>query len=157
MLKGTLSNVDFQLMTILKEAEGFHGHLGPFLVIGVRAGLIGLMKLGIEKGDPKLAATVMLKNSVPFSCILDGVQIATGCTVGNRRLRFEDSSSVAFRFENKNGRQVEIEVNSATVSKLIEQLSAENVEAEEVRRLSYIMASMDEYELFRMKSDINSS
>jgi len=156
-LKGTLGNVDLQLMTILKEAGGFHGHVGPFLVIGVRAGLVGLMKLGIEKGDPKLAATVMLKNSIPFSCILDGVQIATGCTVGNKRLRLEDSSSVAIRFENKNGKQVEIEVNSTTLNKLIEQLSAENVEAEEVRRLGYIMASIDEHELFRVKSETNSS
>jgi len=156
-LKGTLCNVDLQLMTILKEAEGFHGHLGPFLVIGVRAGLIGLMKLGIQKSDPKLATTVMLKNSIPFSCILDGVQIATGCTVGNKRLRLENSSSVAIIFENKNGKKVEIEVNSAALNKLIEQLSAENVEAEEVRRLGYIMASIDEHELFRVKSEINSS
>ena len=153
----TLSNVDLQLMTILKEAEGFHGHLGPFLVIGVRAGLVGLMKLGIEKGDQQMSATAMLKNSIPFSCILDGVQISTGCTVGNKRLKLQDSSSVAIRFENKNGRQVEIEVNSTTLDRLMERLSAKNVGSEEVRRLGYIMASIGEHELFRVKLETNSS
>lgn len=153
----TLSNVDLQLMTILKEAEGFHGHLGPFLVIGVRAGLVGLMKLGIEKGDQQMSATAMLKNSIPFSCILDGVQISTGCTVGNKRLKLQDSSSVAIRFENKNGKQVEIEVNSTTLDRLMERLSAKNVGSEEVRRLGYIMASVGEHELFRVKLETNSS
>ena len=153
----TLSNVDLQLMTILKEAEGFHGHLGPFLVIGVRAGLIGLMKLGIEKGDQQMSATAMLKNSIPFSCILDGVQIATGCTVGNKRLKLQDSSSVTIRFENKNGKQVEIEVNSTTLDRLMERLSAKDVGSEEVRRLGYIMASVGEHELFRVKLETNSS
>jgi len=156
-LNETLSNVDLQLMTILKEAEGFHGHLGPFLVIGVRAGLVGLMKLGIEKGDQQMSATAMLKNSIPFSCILDGVQISTGCTVGNKRLKLQDSSSVAIRFENKNGKQVEIEVNSTTLDRLMERLSAKNVGSEEVRRLGYIMASIGEHELFRVKLETNSS
>jgi len=35
MLKETLSNVNLQLTALLKEAEDFHGHFGPFLVIGV--------------------------------------------------------------------------------------------------------------------------
>jgi len=156
-LNETLSNVDLQLMTILKEAEGFHGHLGPFLVIGVRAGLVGLTKLGIEKGDQQMSATAMLKNSIPFSCILDGVQIATGCTVGNKRLKLQDSSSVTIRFENKNGKQVEIEVNSTTLDRLMERLSAKDVGSEEVRRLGYIMASIGEHVLFRVKLETNSS
>jgi formylmethanofuran dehydrogenase subunit E len=141
----------------LREAEDFHGHLGPFLVIGDRAGLVGLMKLGIERGDPKLSVTAMLKNSIPFSCVLDGVQVATGCTIGNKRLRIEDSSKVAIKFENDDGKRVEVEVNSAALDNLIEQLSAENVEAGEVKRLGYIAASIDEHELFRVKLRINSS
>jgi len=157
MLKETLSNVNLQLTALLKEAEDFHGHFGPFLVIGVRAALIGLTKLEIEKGDPELSATAMLKNSTPFSCILDGVQVVTGCTVGNKRLRLEDSTNIAVRFENKNGKQVEIEINSTTLDNLIEQLSAQNLESEEVRRIGYTIASMDERELFRVKSETGSS
>lgn len=34
-----------ELDVILKRAAEFHGHLGPFLVIGVRMGLIGLREL----------------------------------------------------------------------------------------------------------------
>lgn len=149
--------IDQATQNWLAKAVDFHGHLGPFLVIGVRAGLTGLMKLGIERGDPKLSVTAMLKNSIPFSCVLDGVQVATGCTIGNKRLRLEDSSKVAIKFENNDGKRVEVEVKSAALDNLIEQLSAKNVEAEEVKRLGYITASIDEHELFRVKLRINSS
>ncbi len=156
MLKETLSNVSSQLITLLKEAENFHGHFGPFLVIGVRAGLIGLTKLKVEKGDPKLSVTAMLKNSIPYSCIIDGVQVATGCTIGNKRLRLEGSSNISIRFKNNNGKQVAIEINSTALDLLIKQLSALNVYAEEVRRLGYTIASMNEHELFRVKSETGS-
>jgi len=149
--------IDQRTQNWLARAVDFHGHLGPFLVIGVRAGLIGLMKLGIKRGDPKLSVTAMLKNSIPYSCVLDGVQVATGCTIGNKRLRLEDSSKVTIKFENNDGKRVEVEVDSAALDSLIEQLSAENVEAEEVKRLGYIAASIDEHELFRVKLRINSS
>jgi len=157
MSKEILIDVNSRLIALLGEAENFHGHFGPFLVIGVRAGLIGLTKLKIEKGNPKLSVTAMLKNSIPYSCIIDGVQVATGCTIGNKRLRLEDSSNISIRFKNNNGKQVEIEVNSAALDELIERLSALNVEAKEVRRLGYTIASMSEHELFRVKSETGSS
>jgi len=157
MSKEILVDVNSQLITLLREAENFHGHFGPFLVIGVRAGLVGLTKLKIERGNPKLSVTAMLKNSTPYSCILDGVQVATGCTIGNKRLRLEDSSRASIRFENDNGKQIEIEINSTSLDVLIKQLSALNVDAEEVRRLGYAIASMNQHELFTVKSETGES
>jgi hypothetical protein len=72
-------------------------------------------------------------------------------------LRLEDSSKVAIKFEKNDGKRVEVEVNSAALDNLIERLSAETVEAGEVKRLGDIVASIDERELFRVKSGINSS
>lgn len=42
---------------LLEEAEAFHGHLGPFLVVGLKAGQLALRELGTKKGDPGLRAS----------------------------------------------------------------------------------------------------
>ena len=59
-------NVTSELKAILDKAADFHGHLGPFLVIGVRMGLIGVRELEKKGEEEKLRVTTMLRNSVPF-------------------------------------------------------------------------------------------
>ena len=75
-------SVPSELKSLLERATEFHGHLGPFLVIGVRMGLIGLKKFGIGSND-HLTIDVSLPLHVPFSCIIDGLQVSTNCTVGS--------------------------------------------------------------------------
>jgi len=78
------------LDSIVKDAADFHGHLGPFLVLGVRMGLIGLRELKIKEGDIKLQALAILKQAPPFSCAIDGIQVTTRCTVGNGKLKLKN-------------------------------------------------------------------
>jgi len=86
---------------LLEEGVKFHGHLGPFLVLGLKAGLFANEVLG--KDCFKVYVTVETKPHPPFSCILDGVQIATGCTMGKRNIELKDGKnlSVTFRKEEK--------------------------------------------------------
>jgi len=141
-------NVDTRLMTVIKTAANFHGHLGPFLVIGVRMGLIGIRELGAKRNDEGLHVTAMTKPYVPFSCFVDGVQVATHCTIGNRKLRLRVSSSIAAKFELQNGEQVTVKVNPSTFNGLKNGLLAEESSPEEVRKFAEIIASMPEKELF---------
>ena len=128
---------------ILRKAEEFHGHLGPFLVLGVRMGLVGVRELGAKENAEKLRVTVMSKHSVPFSCVMDGIQVATKCTIGNKKLRVKNSSGIAAKFELQNGEHVIVTVNPAIFNKLLE-----NVFKEELRELALLVASMPEEELF---------
>jgi formylmethanofuran dehydrogenase subunit E len=81
-----------ELETMIRDAVKLHGHLGPFLVIGVRMGIIANRILNpAHNGSNALQATVRLPLRTPFSCVLDGIQFTTKCTVGNQRLRMEDS------------------------------------------------------------------
>lgn len=141
-------NVDTKLITAIKKAADFHGHLGPFLVIGVRMGCIGIRELGAKRNDEKVRVTAMTKSSVPFSCVLDGIQMTTRCTIGNRKLRLRGSSNIVARFELQNGGQVTVRVNPTTVDRLKNALLAENSSPGEVRRLAMVIASMPEEELF---------
>lgn len=137
-----------ELDIILRKAEEFHGHLGPFLVLGVKMGLVGVRELGAKEDAAKLRVTVMSKYSVPFSCVIDGIQVATHCTIGNKKLRLRNSSNIAAKFELQNGGQVTIRVNPATFAILKKGLLAEESSPEEVRKLLEIVASMPEKDLF---------
>jgi len=137
-----------ELIPIIKKATDFHGHLGPFLVMGVRIGLIGVRELEAKGNQEKLRVTAMLRNSVPFSCVIDGIQVATKCTIGNKKLRLRRSLGIAARFELQRGEQVTVAVNPASFDTLKKKLLAENVPPEEVRQLAQLVASMPEEELF---------
>jgi formylmethanofuran dehydrogenase subunit E len=140
--------MDTELAPTIKKAADFHGHLGPFLVIGVRMGLIGVRELEVKGNDEMLHVTAMLKYSVPFSCVVDGIQVTTKCTIGNKKLRLRSSSGIAARFELQRGEQVTVAVDPTAFERLKNELLSENVPPEEVQKLAYLLAHMPEEELF---------
>ncbi|MDK6028631.1 FmdE family protein [Ignisphaera sp. 4213-co] len=81
---------------LIEVARNFHGHVCPFLILGLRASEIALNKLGIAKAGvaetirEDLIAIVEVNN-----CFADGVQIATGCTFGNNSLIYIDTGKNA--------------------------------------------------------------
>lgn len=134
---------------LLKVATSFHGHYGPFLTLGVRMGLVGLRELRAKEGDTQLRVTAMLEYSLPFSCMLDGIQTATKCTVGNKRLLWKESKELGAIFLLDNtGRQVEVKVNQAMVRELSRRLDQKKPLSEAVRQLASDVASRPEEELF---------
>lgn len=86
---------------LLDEAVRFHGHLGAFLVLGLKAGLRANEVLGKDYFGTR--AVVETELVPPGSCFVDGVQLATGCTMGkgNIELRKGDSLSVTFMKKGK--------------------------------------------------------
>jgi len=107
------------LDSIVKNAVDFHGHLGPFLVIGVRMGLIGLRELKTTRGDPKLQATTILKHAVPFTCTIDGIQVTTQCTVGNGKLKLKNIENlVSAEFKLNKERQVTVTLKPTKLEEL---------------------------------------
>lgn len=80
---------------LLEQSAARHAHLCPRQVLGVRMGLFAGRVLGLEvpNADKRLLALMETDG-----CAADGVSIATGCTVGNRRLRVLDYGKVAATF-----------------------------------------------------------
>ncbi len=139
------------LEEILEKAVNFHGHLGPFLVLGIRMGFIGLRELRIERGNPKLRVTVMTKPSVPFSCVIDGIQAATICTVGNRKLKLRNSQkSILAKFQILQGNNVTVTLNLAKQEELKKRLS-KLANSQEMERIARNVISMPEKELFEVR------
>lgn len=147
------SNIDTALNNIIEKAVDFHGHLGPFLVIGVRIGLIGLRELGLKKSTETPHVTALLEYSVPFSCVLDGLQVTTGCTFGNQKLTLKNSSGIAAEFQLPNKKQVTVSVNQITFDKLKKKLLLEKVSNHEIQELAQLIASMPEEDLFVIRKE----
>ena len=141
-------NMTSEFKAIIEKAADFHGHLGPFLVLGVRMGLIGVRELGARGNDEHLRVTAMTRDSTPFSCIIDGIQVVTKCTIGNRKLKLIDSPEIAAEFELQEGDKVTVTVNPTTFNRLRGSLLSENIPPEEVCKLAQMVASMPEEELF---------
>jgi formylmethanofuran dehydrogenase subunit E len=73
---------------LLVKAVEFHGHGGPFMVIGLRMGLTALKALDAQ-GWFDLTCRVGLCWRPPDSCIIDGIQSSTGCTMGKHNLEVQ--------------------------------------------------------------------
>jgi formylmethanofuran dehydrogenase subunit E len=66
---------------LLDMAIHFHGHLGSYLIVGLRMGLYGL-KLLNTPGYFDLWVRSYTAQQPSQSCMNDGLQISTGCTLG---------------------------------------------------------------------------
>lgn len=140
-----------ELGDILEKAVDWHGHLGPFLVLGVRMGLLGMRELGAKKGNRKLRVTVMTKPYVPFSCVIDGIQAATKCTIGNRKMRLRNSpKNVSAKFQILEGNTVTVTLNPAKQEEL-KKLLSKHGSFKEMEKIARNVISMPEKELFKVK------
>jgi len=96
---------------LLERAVKLHGHLGPFLVLGLRAGLEGKEKLG---GKPEVCI-IQTVNRKPYLCTVDGIK----AIFENTLLEIGDGSGLTFTFKGNN-REIIVKVKQVLVEKYAE-------------------------------------
>lgn len=90
------------LKTLLGEsARQHHDHLRPRQVLGVRIGMYvgALFDLALPRHNKRLFSFVETDG-----CLIDGISVSTGCTVGHRTMHVIDYGKTAATFvdtENK--------------------------------------------------------
>ncbi len=77
----------------LKILKKFHGHLGPYVVVGYRMGA-----LARERLSGKLKAVSFTGTSPPISCIVDGVQFSSSCTMGKGNISIVEAGDAKVQF-----------------------------------------------------------
>jgi formylmethanofuran dehydrogenase subunit E len=81
---------------LVEKAKEFHGHICPFVVLGLRASEIALERLGLTRaGEKETIGEEILAIVECNNCFTDGVQVATGCTIGNNSLIYLDTGKNA--------------------------------------------------------------
>ncbi|MDD4910025.1 MAG: formylmethanofuran dehydrogenase subunit E family protein [Candidatus Omnitrophica bacterium] len=83
----------------LREAVRFHGHLGPWLVLGLLMGPYALKKIRAGKYF-KLRVKVWGAGERPKSCLIDGLQLSTGATYGKGNIEKLKGPRVRVLFHN---------------------------------------------------------
>ncbi len=90
----------------LSEAAAFHGHKGPWLVLGYRVGLRAVEVLKPET-EHDLNCLVKTPLKTPYTCAIDGVQASARCTLGKLNIKLErsDVGEIKYIFTNNKTRE----------------------------------------------------
>lgn len=120
-------------LELLKKAIEFHGHLGPFLVLGLRMGLIAEEKL--RKPRKCIVRTVMKK---PYLCAVDGVRVA----LEDPLIEVREYNGLAIEFIGVDGGRVEVRVKSDLVEKYAK------APWEKCEEYAYEVLNKDDHQLF---------
>ena len=83
----------------LSEAKKFHGHLGPYLILGILAGELAIRKLRCRRYFG-LNVLVWGADKKPKSCLIDGLQLSTGATYGKSNIEKLNGSGIKIEFCN---------------------------------------------------------
>jgi len=97
------------LDAMIDRGVQLHGHEGPFLIAGIRMGLLALDLLH-SPGYLGIEAESDAGSTPPLSCLSDGIQIGSGCTVGKGNLRVTTACRPAARFVDARGRTLQVEL-----------------------------------------------
>ena len=142
----------------LKRAIDFHGHLGPYLILGILAGEWAIKKFRCRRYFD-LYIEVRGVNKTPKSCLIDGLQLSTGATYGKGNIEKFNSSRIKidfyhylgavgdrknFKKENKacggvNYKKITLTLKSGLIQKLKEAKTHRDAEAlaKEIYKTSY--------------------
>lgn len=94
------------LQSLLNLSTSHHTHLCPRQVLGVRMGMFAGEVLELDLPQTKKRLLTILETD---GCFADGVEVATGCSVGHRTLRVEDYGKIAAVFvDTKSGRAIRL-------------------------------------------------
>ena len=66
----------------LDRIKKFHGHLGPYVLLGYKMGILAKKKLTNIN-----TIKILIPKNPPQSCILDGLQLSTNCTLGKNQIK----------------------------------------------------------------------
>ena len=75
------------------EMVRYHGHVGPWNVVGWRIGKAALREFKAQWGDHSLDIVVHLPLTTPYTCLADGLTVATGNSIGRLDIRLAEELS----------------------------------------------------------------
>ena len=111
---------------ILEQLKQFHGHLGPYAVLGYKIGELANQHLGTNPFAKH--ATIHTPPKPPQSCLIDGIQLSSGCTTGKANLTIQHTTTPPhITFSNNNGQHLHIHIKPEITSKLDTQLTTKNL------------------------------
>ncbi|MDI6783240.1 MAG: formylmethanofuran dehydrogenase subunit E family protein [bacterium] len=131
---------------LLNKLIDFHGHLGPYLVLGYRMGIIGLRETGAKKYFG-VQVSVRCPGRPPERCLIDGLQFSTGATYGKANIcvtKFHDIINIIVK-NIVTKKKVKISFNLKWYEQFKQELSPDE---DKLHRISRKILTVPEKEMF---------
>lgn len=112
----------------LTRIREFHGHLGPYVILGYRMGLLAREILD-SPGYFDLDARIETPLAPPPSCLVDGLQLGSGCTAGKRNLTVVEGAIARATFTTMAGKTVVIALRQDLPEKIRTWIAESGVDA----------------------------
>ncbi len=139
------STVEFRPVT-MAELERFHGHVGPNVAMGAR---MGEHAITVHKIPKYFGLTVVVECPAepPGSCIIDGLQAATGATMGKKNIRHVQADEFKVTIsQNDTDNKVTYTLKSST-KELLKKWTDEGVDVEESGRRIFKMKAEELFDI----------
>ncbi|HII94580.1 MAG TPA: formylmethanofuran dehydrogenase [Candidatus Methanofastidiosum sp.] len=94
-----VTTIDFDNISsedLSKRLSEFHGHLGPYLVLGAKMGIYA--KKTLSSSPFEISAEITMPLKPPLSCTIDGIQFTSGATTGKANLKVSDGLPIRIVF-----------------------------------------------------------
>lgn len=72
------------------ELARYHGHVGPWNVLGWRIGQAALREMESQWGQHEIEVVCYVPPQTPFTCMVDGLSVGTGNSQGRMDLRIAE-------------------------------------------------------------------
>lgn len=113
----------------LRRLAAFHGHLGPYVVLGYRAAVLARERTG-SPGYFDLEVRPVTIGKPPQDCFVDGIQLGSGATTGKGNLKLRAADVVPYAsFTSKAGAGVRIDLLPGLPEALAREIRARGVGA----------------------------
>lgn len=126
----------------LDKLADFHGHLGPYVVVGYKMGEFSNDELTSDPFEKDAFAKTGAEP--PISCVVDGIQFSSGCTLGKGNIRIEDGKKPEAVFSTQNGKL------KLSLKKRIQEKIEDTLE-DELEEISESIFEMNPEELFEIE------
>jgi formylmethanofuran dehydrogenase subunit E len=108
------------------EFQRYHGHVGPWNVLGWRLGQAALRECQSAWGRHELELVCYVPPQTPFTCLVDGLSVGTGNSQGRLDLRLAEvltyeESFVAVRRKDGQGGVVEFRPQADYLKSILDQ------------------------------------
>ena len=129
------------------EIQRYHGHVGPWNVLGWRIGQAAVRELKSAWGRHELDIVCYVPPQTPFTCLIDGLSVGTGNSQGRLDLRMAEvltweESFVAVRRKDGKGGVVEFRPHDVYLASIMDP------PVEKLEALCQECAKMSEDKLF---------
>ncbi|MBN2042178.1 MAG: formylmethanofuran dehydrogenase subunit E family protein [Candidatus Aenigmarchaeota archaeon] len=112
-------------MVDIELLKRFHTHIGPFVILGYRIGEYARKEF---PENSKIRCEIRIRTSPPVSCMIDGIQISTGCTLGRGLIKVieNDGHGVSINFFSSE-KSVKIRLREEKTSRILKMLKENRI------------------------------